>query len=79
MELFILGLIIGGLVVWAYTKYLNIPDDISDANIVKTEQKVEQEPTVNHVLDINKDGQVNIEDAKAVVKRTRKKAITTPQ
>ena len=54
MEIFLLGVIVGGVVVWGYNKYLNTP----------------------LTLDVNKDGKVNVEDAKAVVRRPRKKAGT---
>ena len=72
MEIFILGVIVGGLVVWGYNKYLSNPVTFEEA-LVKTEQEIKT------TLDVNKDGEVNIEDAKAAVKSPRKKAGTTPQ
>jgi len=72
MEIFLLGVIVGGLVVWGYNKYLNTPMTLDEAlTIAKTE--------VTTALDANKDGKVDVEDAKAVVRRPRKKAGTTPQ
>ena len=44
-----------------------------DEALIKTEQEIKT------TLDVNKDGKVNLEDAKAVVKRPRRKAGTTPQ
>jgi hypothetical protein len=41
--------------------------------LVKTEQEIKE------TLDVNKDGKVNTDDVKAVVKRPRKKAGTTPE
>jgi len=38
MEMFILGAIVGGLVVWGYNKYLNNPLTFDEA-IVKVEQE----------------------------------------
>jgi hypothetical protein len=38
MEMFILGAIVGGLVVWGYNKYLNSPLTFDEA-IVKVEQE----------------------------------------
>ena len=38
MEMFILGAIVGGLVVWGYNKYLNNPLTLDEA-IVKVEQE----------------------------------------
>jgi hypothetical protein len=72
MEIFLLGVIVGGLVVWGYNKYLNTPMTLDEALVIaKTEVKT--------TLDVNNDGKVNVEDAKAVVRRPRKKAGTTPQ
>jgi cytoskeletal protein RodZ len=72
MEIFLLGVIVGGVVVWGYNKYLNTPITLDEAlTIAKTEVKT--------TLDVNNDGKVNVEDAKAVVRRPRKKAGTTPQ
>jgi hypothetical protein len=72
MEIFLLGVIVGGLVVWGYNKYLNIPMTLDEALVIaKTEVKT--------TLDVNNDGKVNVEDAKAIVRRPRKKAGTTPQ
>ena len=69
MEIFLLGVIVGGLVVWGYNKYLNIPMTLDEALVIaKTEVKT--------TLDVNNDGKVNVEDAKAVVRRPRKKAGT---
>lgn len=72
MEMFAFGLIVGGVLVWGYNKYLSNPVTFEEA-LVKTEQEIKT------TLDVNKDGEVNIEDAKAAVKRPRKKAGTTPQ
>ena len=72
MEMFVFGLIVGGVLVWGYNKYLSNPVTFEEA-LVKTEQEIKT------TLDVNKDGEVNIEDAKAAVKRPRKKAGTTPQ
>ena len=75
MEIFLLGVIVGGLIVWGYNKYLNTPLTLDEA-LIKTEQEIKT------TLDVNKDGKVNVEDAKAVVKRPRKKAgldSTSPQ
>jgi hypothetical protein len=69
MEMFAFGLIVGGVLVWGYNKYLNNPVTFEEA-LVKTEQEIKT------TLDVNKDGKVNIEDAKAAVKRPRKKAGT---
>ena len=72
MEIFLLGVIGGGVVVWGSNKYLNTPMTLDEAlTIAKTEVKT--------TLDVNNDGKVNVEDAKAVVRRPRKKAGTTPQ
>jgi len=72
MEIFLLGVIVGGLIVWGYNRYLNTPMTLDEAlTIAKTEVKT--------TLDVNNDGKVNVEDAKAVVRRPRKKAGTTPQ
>jgi len=38
MEMFILGVIVGGLIVWGYNKYLNSPLTFDEA-IVKVEQE----------------------------------------
>ena len=69
MGLFLLGMFVGGVLVWAYNKYLSNPMTLDEA-LVKTEQEIKT------TLDVNKDGEVNIEDAKAAVKRPRKKAGT---
>ena len=69
MEIFLLGAIVGGLVVWGYNKYLNTPLTLDEALVMA-------EKEVKTTLDVNKDGKVNLEDAKAVVKRPRKKAGT---
>jgi hypothetical protein len=37
-------------------------------------ESIPVQPTISNVLDVNKDGKVNIEDAKEVVKKTTKKA-----
>jgi len=71
MGLFLLGVFVGGVLVWGY-KFLNTPMTLNEA-LVKTEQEIKE------TLDVNKDGEVNTEDAKAVVKRPRKKAGTTPE
>jgi len=71
MGLFLLGVFVGGVLVWGY-KFLNTPMTLSEA-LVKTEQEIKE------TLDVNKDGKVNTEDVKAVVKRPRKKAGTTPE
>ena len=69
MEIFLLGVIVGGLIVWGYNRYLNTPMTLDEAlTIAKTEVKT--------TLDVNNDGKVNVEDAKAVVRRPRKKAGT---
>ena len=72
MEMFAFGLIVGAVLVWGYNKFLNTSMTLEEA-LVKTEQEIKT------TLDVNKDGEVNIEDAKAAVKRPRKKAGTTPQ
>ena len=72
MEMFAFGLIVGGVLVWGYNKYLSNPMTLDEA-LVKTEQEIKT------TLDVNKDGEVNMEDVKAVVKRPRKKAGTTPE
>jgi hypothetical protein len=72
MEIFLLGVIVGGLVVWGYNKYLNTPMTLEEALVIA-------ETEVKTTLDVNNDGKVNVEDAKAVVRRPRKKAGTTPQ
>jgi Tfp pilus assembly protein PilO len=72
MEMFVFGLIVGGVLVWGYNKYLSNPVTFEEA-LVKTEQEIKT------TLDVNKDGKVNTDDVKAVVKRPRKKAGTTPQ
>ena len=69
MEIFLLGVIVGGLIVWGYNKYLNTPLTLDEALVMA-------EKEVNTTLDVNKDGKVNLEDAKAVVRRPRKKAGT---
>ena len=69
MGLFLLGMFVGGVLVWGYNKYLSNPMTLDEA-LVKTEQEIKT------TLDVNKDGEVNIEDAKAAVKRPRKKAGT---
>ena len=69
MEMFAFGLIVGAVLVWGYNKFLNTSMTLDEA-LVKTEQEIKT------TLDVNKDGEVNIEDAKAVVKRPRKKAGT---
>jgi hypothetical protein len=69
MEIFLLGVIVGGLVVWGYNKYLNTPITLDEALVMA-------EKEIKTTLDVNKDGKVNVEDAKAVVKRPRKKAGT---
>ena len=72
MEMFAFGLIVGGVLVWGYNKYLSNPVTFEEA-LVKTEQEIKT------TLDVNKDGKVNTDDIKEVVKRPRKKAGTTPQ
>jgi len=72
MEIFLLGVIVGGLVVWGYNKYLNTPMTLEEALVIA-------ETEVKTTLDVNKDGKVDVEDAKAIVRRPRKKAGTTPQ
>lgn len=72
MEMFAFGLIVGGVLVWGYNKYLSNPVTFEEA-LVKTEQEIKT------TLDVNKDGKVNTDDVKEVVKRPRKKAGTTPQ
>ena len=72
MEMFVFGLIVGGVLVWGYNKYLSNPVTFEEA-LVKTEQEIKT------TLDVNKDGKVNTDDVKAVVKRPRKKAGTTPE
>ena len=69
MEIFILCVIVGGLVVWGYNKYLNTPLTLDEALVMA-------EKEVKTTVDVNKDGKVNLEDAKAVVKRPRRKAGT---
>lgn len=69
MEMFAFGLIVGGVLVWGYNKYLSNPVTFEEA-LVKTEQEIKT------TLDVNKDGKVNTDDVKAVVKRPRKKAGT---
>jgi hypothetical protein len=69
MEIFLLGVIVGGLVVWGYNKYLNTPMTLEEALVIA-------ETEVKTTLDVNNDGKVNVEDAKAVVRRPRKKAGT---
>jgi hypothetical protein len=71
MGLFLLGVFVGGVLVWGY-RFLNTPMTLNEA-LVKTEQEIKE------TLDVNKDGKVNTEDVKAVVKRPRKKAGTTPE
>ena len=71
MGLFLLGVFVGGVLVLGY-KFLNTPMTLNEA-LVKTEQEIKE------TLDVNKDGEVNTEDVKAVVKRPRKKAGTTPE
>ena len=69
MEMFAFGLIVGGVLVWGYNKYLSNPVTFEEA-LVKTEQEIKT------TLDVNKDGKVNTDDIKEVVKRPRKKAGT---
>ena len=69
MEMFAFGLIVGGVLVWGYNKFLNTSMTLEEA-LVKTEQEIKT------TLDVNKDGKVNTDDVKAVVKRPRKKAGT---
>ena len=69
MGLFLLGMFVGGVLVWGYNKYLSNPMTLDEA-LVKTEQEIKT------TLDVNKDGEVNIEDANEDVKRPRKKAGT---
>lgn len=71
MGLFLLGVFVGGVLVWGY-RFLNTPMTLNEA-LVKTEQEIKE------TLDVNKDGKVNTDDVKAVVKRPRKKAGTTPE
>ena len=71
MGLFLLGVFVGGVLVWGY-KFLNTPMTLNEA-LIKTEQEIKE------TLDVNKDGKVNTDDVKAVVKRPRKKAGTTPE
>ena len=71
MGLFLLGVFVGGVLVWGY-RFLNTPMTLNEA-LVKTEQEIKE------TLDVNKDGKVSTEDVKAVVKRPRKKAGTTPE
>ena len=69
MEMFAFGLIVGAVLVWGYNKFLNTSMTLDEA-LVKTEQEIKT------TLDVNKDGKVNTDDVKAVVKRPRKKAGT---
>ena len=71
MGLFLLGVFVGGVLVWGY-KFLNTPMTLNEA-LIKTEQEIKE------TLDVNKDGKVNTDDVKAFVKRPRKKAGTTPE
>ena len=69
MEMFAFGLIVGAVLVWGYNKFLNTSMTLDEA-LVKTEQEIKT------TLDVNKDGKVNTDDIKEVVKRPRKKAGT---
>jgi len=71
MGLFLLGVFVGGVLVWGY-KFLNTPMTLNEA-LVKTEQEIKE------TLDVNKDGKVSLDDVKEAVKRPRKKAGTTPE
>ncbi len=39
----------------------------------KTAESIPVQPVISNVLDLNKDGKVNLEDAKEAVKKTKKK------
>jgi len=67
MEMFILGVIVGGLIVWGYNKYLNSPLTFDEA-IVKVEQEAVK------VEEKIKEEVVKVEEK---VKRPRRKAGTT--
>ena len=71
MGLFLLGVFVGGVLVWGY-KFLNTPMTLNEA-LVKTEQEIKE------TLDVNKDGKVSLDDVKEAVKRPRKKAGATPE
>ena len=75
MELIILGIIVGAVGQWAFSKYIANTGTLDEALVIA-------EKEIKTTLDVNKDGKVNLEDAKAVVKRPRKKAgldSTSPQ
>ena len=69
MEIFLLGVIVGGLAVWGYNKYLNNPMTLDEAlvKIEQVEEKAKQEIVKAEEKVVEK------------VKRPRKKAVTTPQ
>ena len=69
MEIFLLGVIVGGLVVWGYNKYLNTPLTLDEALVMA-------EKEVKTTLDVNKDGKVNLADATEIVKTATTKAKT---
>jgi len=72
MEMFAFGLIVGGVLVWGYNKFLNNSVSLDEV-LVKTEQEIKA------TLDVNKDGKVSLDDVKEAVKRPRKKAGTPPE
>ena len=69
MEIFLLGVIVGGVAVWGYNKYLNNPMTLDEAlvKIEQVEEKAKQEIVKAEEKVVEK------------VKRPRKKAVTTPQ
>jgi hypothetical protein len=69
MEIFLLGVIVGGLVVWGYNKYLNTPLTLDEA-LIKVEQEAKQEIVK---------AEAKVEEVVEKVKRPRTKTGTTPQ
>jgi hypothetical protein len=79
MELLIGLIIIAGLGYVLYNHYNTKPSNTAPVAEPEAPYKVETPviPVLTQVLDVNGDGKVNLEDVKAVVKKTTKKAKET--
>ena len=69
MEVFLLGVIVGGVLVWGYNRYLANAGTLDEA-LIKVEQEAKQEIVK---------AEAKVEEVVEKVKRPRRKAGTTPQ
>lgn len=74
MEIIVILAVLGFAAWWIFRQADNATKQAAENLAKQAEETVKQEVVaVKEVLDVNKDGKVNLDDAKEVVKRGRKK------